>query len=58
VRVRREGDKVILEPADAPAIDPDALWAELDALGGRDFMPEGLPYDPPISPDPRVFFDP
>ncbi len=38
-------------------IDLDQFWAELDALGARDFFPDGIPDEPPAAPDPRVFFD-
>ena len=51
VRVSRVGDKVILEPAAKPAFDYDAWRAKLDALGARDFLPEGLPDDPPVEPE-------
>jgi len=51
------GDKVILEPISKQPIDFDKFWAELDALGARDFLPDGIPDDPPVEPDPRVFFD-
>jgi antitoxin VapB len=57
VRVSKVGDKVILEPIDKPPVDLDEFWAELDALGARDFLPDGIPDDPPVEPDPRVFFD-
>jgi len=57
VRVSKVGDKVILEPMKKQPIDFDKFWAELDALGARDFLPEGIPDDPPAEPDPRVFFD-
>jgi antitoxin VapB len=57
VRVSRVGDKVILEPVKKQAIDLDKFWAELDALGARDFLPEGAPEDPPVEPDPRAFVD-
>jgi antitoxin VapB len=39
VRISKVGDKVILEPL----------------AGGRDFLPDGAPDDPPVEPDPRVF---
>jgi antitoxin VapB len=42
---------------DKPPVDLDKFWAELDALGARDFLPDGIPDDPPVEPDPRVFFD-
>ena len=35
----------------------EAWFAKLDALGARDFLPEGIPDDRPTEPDPRVFFD-
>src|SRR5260221_11285287 len=57
VRVSKVGDKVILEPLNKQPIDLDKFWAELDALGARDFLPDGIPDDPPLEPDPRVFFD-
>jgi antitoxin VapB len=57
VRVSKVGDKVILEPISKQPIDFDKFWAELDALGARDFLPDGIPDDPPLEPDPRVFFD-
>jgi antitoxin VapB len=37
VRVTRQGDKVILEPLEKPPFDAVAFWANLDALGARDF---------------------
>jgi antitoxin VapB len=57
VRVSKVGDKVILEPIRKQPIDFDKFWAELDALGARDFLPDGIPDEPPAEPDPRVFFD-
>ena len=57
VRISKVGDRVILEPLKKPPIDIDKFWAELDALGARDFLPDGIPDDPPLQPDPRVFFD-
>jgi antitoxin VapB len=57
VRVSRVGDKVILEPMKKQPIDLDKFWAELDALGAKDFLPEGIPDEQPVEPDPRVFFD-
>jgi len=35
----------------------EAWFARLDELGARDFLPDGIPDDPPLEPDPRVFFD-
>jgi antitoxin VapB len=57
VRVSKVGNKVILEPLQKQPIDLDKFWAELDALGARDFLPDGIPDEPPAEPDPRVFFD-
>lgn len=57
VRVSKVGDKVILEPLKKLPFDAEAWFARLDELGGRDFLREGLPKDPPLKPDPRVFFD-
>jgi antitoxin VapB len=57
VRVKRIGNMVILEPMEKPPIDFDKFWAELDGLGARDFLPDGIPHDPPAEPDPRIFLD-
>lgn len=57
VRVSKVGDKVILETLKKPPFDAEAWFARLDELGGRDFLPDGIPDDPPAAPDPRVFFD-
>jgi antitoxin VapB len=51
VRVSRAGDKVILEPMETPPFDYEAWRAKLDALGARDFLPDGLPDDPPVEPE-------
>ncbi len=51
VRVSRQGDKVILEPMEKPPFDYDAWRSSLDALGARDFLPGGLPDDPPVAPE-------
>ena len=57
VRITKVGDKVILEPLKKPPIDLEKFWSELDALGARDYLPDGIPDEPPAKPDPRVFFD-
>lgn len=59
VRVRREGDKVVLEPvAPKPPFDVDAWFAKLDALGAHDFLPDGVPDDPPpLDENDAVSFD-
>lgn len=43
VKVSKIGDKVILEPITKVPLDLDKFWTELDALGARDFLPEGIP---------------
>ena len=57
VRVSRIGDKVVLEPLERPPFDAAAFWATLDRLGARDFLPDGLPEDPPVEPDEAIPFD-
>jgi antitoxin VapB len=42
VRVRKDGEKVILEPLERPTFDWDEWRAKLDALGARDFLPDGI----------------
>lgn len=51
-RVRREGKAVILEPIGTEA-DVDAWFAEFDQLTALhgDFLPEGLPEQPPMPED-------
>ncbi|WP_024510285.1 DEAD/DEAH box helicase family protein [Bradyrhizobium sp. ARR65] len=50
-------DRSVLVLNQMQPFDADAWFARLDELGGRDFLPEGAPDDPPAEPDPRVFFD-
>ena len=57
VRVSKVGDKVILEPLKKQPVDLAKFWAELDALGARDYLPNGIPDDLPVEPDQRAFFD-
>lgn len=57
VSISKSGDRVILEPIEKPKFDADAFWAKLDALGAREFLPEGIPDDPPLAPDESVAFD-
>lgn len=57
VRVSKIGDKVILEPIEKPKFDVDAWLARLDALGAKDFLPEGVPDDPPLQQDNSISFD-
>jgi antitoxin VapB len=54
VRVSKVGDKMTLEKQ---PVDLDKFWAELDALGAKDFLPGGIPDEPPAEPDPCAFFD-
>lgn len=56
VRVSRAGDQVIREPMQAAPFDPNAWFARLDALGARDFIPDGLPDEVPVNPDACTFF--
>lgn len=46
VSIRKEGDRVILEPVRG---DLSALWAKLDAMPGELF-PDRLPQPPPPQP--------
>ena len=57
VRVSKIGDKVILEPMQKPPFDVKAWRASLDAMGAEDFLPDGLPDDPPLAPDDTISFD-
>jgi antitoxin VapB len=56
-RVSKVGDKVILEPIEKPPFDVKSWRAKLDALGARDFLPDGLPDEAPITPDGDISFD-
>ncbi|WP_442756807.1 antitoxin [Methylocystis sp. JAN1] len=57
VRVSKVGDKVVLEPLESEPFDVDAWRRRLDALGAKDFLPEGIPDDPPLRPDESISFD-
>ena len=55
VRIRRDGNRVILEPVET---DFRAWLAKLDALRGDEvFLPEGRPEQPPMPPDDEIDFD-
>jgi antitoxin VapB len=57
VHVRRVGNAVLLEPigmSDRERIA--AVFAAIDRRGGRGFLPEGRPEQPPMPP-PRKIFD-
>jgi antitoxin VapB len=56
VNVSRIGDKVILEPIDDRAFDPEKFWAALDALRECDF-PENRDDDLRPDRDADVDFD-
>jgi antitoxin VapB len=57
VRISKIGDKVILEPLkERQPIDLEGWFSRLDELGARDFLPDGIPDDPPAGPDRRGFF--
>jgi antitoxin VapB len=53
VRVRRVGSGILLEPIERSLEEIQAIFAEIDRLGGRDFLPEGRPEQPPMPPGPN-----
>jgi antitoxin VapB len=57
VRVRRMGRGVLLEPMDRRRDRETikAVFAEIDRLGGKDFLPEGRPEQPPMPADKKYF---
>jgi antitoxin VapB len=55
VRVRRFGAGVLLEPMEADVNDIRAIFAEIDRLGGSEFLTEGRPEQPPMPPGPAAF---
>lgn len=57
VRVSKVGDKVILEPLEAPPFDVAAWRKRLDDLGAVEFLPEGLPEDAALAADEDISFD-
>ncbi|MBM3532140.1 MAG: AbrB/MazE/SpoVT family DNA-binding domain-containing protein [Alphaproteobacteria bacterium] len=57
VRVRRVGRGVLLEPIAQTREEIRAIFAEIDRLGGIDFLPEGRPKQPPMPPSKDVSFD-
>ncbi len=50
VRVRRVGTGVLLEPMTTTETAVRTAFAEIDRLGGADFLPEGRPAQPPMPP--------
>jgi antitoxin VapB len=57
VRVRRIGRAVLLEPFERDRATMEAVFAEIDRLGGAEFLPEGRPVQPPMPIDDRKYFD-
>jgi antitoxin VapB len=55
VRVRRMGRGVFLEPIERDVKGIRAIFAEIDRLGGADFLPEGRPEQPPVPPARALF---
>lgn len=55
VRVRRLGHGIVLEPIARTKEEIRAVFAELDRLGGEDFLPEGR-QQPPMPTD-DIHFD-
>jgi antitoxin VapB len=55
VRVRRFGRGVLLEPMTRDRKDIHAIFAEIDRLGGADFLPDGRPRQPPLPPSGALF---
>ncbi len=53
-KIRNEHDR---KPPKERPFDADAWFARLDELGAREFLPHGIPDEPPAQPDPRIFFD-
>jgi antitoxin VapB len=56
VRVRRIGRGVLLEPIEQDRAAVPAIFAEIDRLGGADFLPEGRP-EQPAMPSRRAPFE-
>jgi antitoxin VapB len=57
VSVRRIGRAVLLEPVERDPETMTAVFAEIDRLGGAEFLPEGRPEQPPMPIDERKYFD-
>jgi hypothetical protein len=47
---------VLLEPMEGSLADIQAVFAEIDRLGGKDFLPEVRPVQPAM-PQPRNIFE-
>jgi antitoxin VapB len=48
VRVRRVRRRVLSEPIERNREGIAAIFAEIDRLGGGDFLPDGRPEQPPM----------
>lgn len=55
VRVRRIGRGVLLEPMERDLEHIAAIFAEIDRLGGAEFMPEGRPEQPAMPVEGAIF---
>jgi antitoxin VapB len=55
VRVRRIGRGVLLEPLEGDRDRVKSIFAEIDRLGGAEFLPEGRPEQPPMPPPRKLF---
>lgn len=55
VSVRKVGRGVLLEPIDREPANIKAIFAEIDRLGGNEFLPEGRPEQPPMPPQRFLF---
>jgi antitoxin VapB len=51
VLVSREGKRVVLTPLEEAPFDVDAWREKLRMMGSFDFLPDGLPDDPPVEPE-------
>ena len=54
VRVSRQGSGVLLEPVNDTRRSWEEIFAEIDRLGGKDFMKDGRD-QPPMPPDRDIF---
>jgi antitoxin VapB len=57
VRVTHVGKGILLEPVARTKAEIKAIFAEIDRLGGADFLPEGRPEQPPMPDEDEINFD-
>lgn len=58
VRIRRDGDKVILEPLTPSEQALREAFCDIDRLlGGKDVVSGEEPADPSVAPDTRAFYE-